>query len=118
MRTGLRWMQSRLRDRADSEHAQVFVRIAIVTLFAAYLGGEVSGGASPALFATWLILLGQLGLSLGLLGAILASPAPSHPRRWIGMLADYTAMGGVMYLQGETASPLYAAYLWVTIGNG
>jgi len=118
MRTGLRWMQSRLRDRADSEHAQVFVRIAIVTLFAAYLGREVSGGASPALFATWLILLGQLGLSLGLLGAILASPAPSHPRRWIGMLADYTAMGGVMYLQGETASPLYAAYLWVTIGNG
>jgi two-component system sensor histidine kinase RpfC len=118
MRTGLRWMQSRLRDRADSEHAQVFVRIAIVTLFAAYLGREVSGGASPALFATWLILLGQLGLSLGLLGAILASPAPSHPRRWLGMLADYTAMGGVMYLQGETASPLYAAYLWVTIGNG
>ena len=118
MRTGLRWMQSRLRDRADSEHAQVFVRIVIVTLFAAYLGREVSGGASPALFATWLILLGQLGLSLGLLGAILVSPAPSHPRRWIGMLADYTAMGGVMYLQGETASPLYAAYLWVTIGNG
>ena len=118
MRAGLRWMQSRLRDRADSEHAQVFVRIAIVTLFAAYLGGEVSGGASRALFATWLILLGQLGLSLGLLGAILASPAPSHARRWIGMLADYTAMGGVMYLQGETASPLYAAYLWVTIGNG
>ena len=37
---------------------------------------------------------------------------------WIGMLADYTAMGGVMYLQGESASPLYAVYLWVTIGNG
>ena len=34
------------------------------------------------------------------------------------MLADYTAMGGVMYLQGESASPLYAVYLWVTIGNG
>ncbi|HWS79361.1 MAG TPA: ATP-binding protein, partial [Thermomonas sp.] len=38
--------------------------------------------------------------------------------RWIGMLADYAAMGGVMYLQGETAAPLYAVYLWVTIGNG
>lgn len=34
------------------------------------------------------------------------------------MLADYAAMGGVMYLQGETAAPLYAVYLWVTIGNG
>lgn len=119
MRTGLRWMQSRLRDRADSEHAQVFVRIAITALFSVYLGWEVSGGNdSPALFATWLILIGELGLSLGLLGAILASPAPSDIRRWIGMLADYTAMGGVMYLQGESASPLYAVYLWVTIGNG
>ncbi|MEO6365672.1 MAG: ATP-binding protein, partial [Luteimonas sp.] len=28
------------------------------------------------------------------------------------------ALGAVMYLQGETASPLYSVYLWVTIGNG
>ncbi len=112
-------VQSRLRGRADSEHAQVFVRIAITALFCAYLGWEVSGGgASPALFATWLILSGELVLSLGLLAAIIASPGPSHPRRWLGMLADYAAMGGVMYLQGEAAAPLYAVYLWVTIGNG
>ncbi len=115
---GLRWMQSRLRGRADSEHAQVFVRIAITSLFAAYLGWEVRGGGSPALLATWWILLGEWGLSIGLLAAILHSPAPSHARRWIGMLADYTAMGGVMFLQGETAAPLYAVFLWVTIGNG
>jgi two-component system sensor histidine kinase RpfC len=118
MRAGLRWMQSRLRDRADSEHAQVFVRIAITTLFAAYLGWEVRAGGNAALFATWWILVGEWALSIGLMVAILLSPAPSHPRRWIGMLADYTAMGGVMYLQGETAAPLYAVYLWVTIGNG
>jgi two-component system sensor histidine kinase RpfC len=118
MRTGLRWMQSRLRGRADSEHAQVFVRIAITTLFAAYLGWEVRGGASLPLFATWWILLGEWVLSIGLLVAILLSPGPSRMRRWIGMLADYAAMGGVMYLQGETAAPLYAVYLWVTIGNG
>ncbi len=118
MRIGLRWMQTRLRQRADSEHAQVFVRIAINSLFAAYLGWEVLGGGSAALFATWWILLGECALSIGLLVAILLSPGPSHPRRWLGMLADYAAMGGVMYLQGETAAPLYAAYLWVTIGNG
>jgi two-component system, sensor histidine kinase RpfC len=39
-------------------------------------------------------------------------------RRWIGMLTDYTAMGWIMCIQGEPASPLYAIYLWVTIGNG
>jgi len=116
---GLHWLRSRLRGRADSEHAQVFVRIAITALFSAYLGWEVSdGNRNPALFATWLILIGELAGALGLLGAILASPAPSDVRRWIGMLLDYSAMGGVMYLQGESASPLYAIYLWVTIGNG
>ena len=113
------WMLSRLRGRADSEHAQVFVRIAITTLFAAYLGWEVSGGGgSRALYLTWWILLGEWLLSLGLLAAIVASPGPSDLRRWIGMLADYAAMGGVMHLQGETAAPLYAVFLWVTIGNG
>ena len=117
--TRLHWLRSRLRGRADSEHAQVFVRIAITALFSAYLGWEVSGGNhNPALFATWLILIGELAGALGLLGAILVSPAPSDVRRWIGMLLDYSAMGGVMYLQGESASPLYAVYLWVTIGNG
>ena len=116
---GLHWLRSRLRGRADSEHAQVFVRIAITALFSAYLGWEVSdGNYNPALFATWLILIGELAGALGLLGAILAWPAPSDARRWIGMLLDYSAMGGVMYLQGESASPLYAVYLWVTIGNG
>ncbi|WP_374557168.1 ATP-binding protein [Thermomonas sp.] len=112
-------VRSRLRGRADSEHAQVFVRIAITALFSAYLGWEVSGGgASEALVGTWLILIGELALSLGLIAAIVMAPQPSHPRRWLGMLSDYAAMGGVMYLQGESAAPLYAVYLWVTIGNG
>ncbi|TCT23219.1 ATP-binding protein [Thermomonas haemolytica] len=113
------WVLARLHGRADSEHGQVVVRIVITFLFAIYLGWEVGGGDSrPALVATWLILVGELVLSLGLLAAILAAPAPSHVRRWIGMLADYAALAGVMHLQGEQAAPLYAVYLWVTIGNG
>ncbi|MGE4366489.1 ATP-binding protein [Thermomonas sp.] len=113
------WVLARLRGRSDSEHGQVVVRIVITFLFAIYLGWEVGGGDSrPALVATWLILVGELVLSLGLLAAILAAPGPSHVRRWIGMLADYAALAGVMHLQGEQAAPLYAVYLWVTIGNG
>jgi len=119
LRPALAWVRQRLRGRADSEHAQVFVRIAITLLFSIYLGWKVGwGNDTPALFSTWLILLGELGLSIGLLVAILMAPQPSELRRWLGMLADYAAIGGVMYLQGESASPLYAAYLWVTIGNG
>ena len=113
------WMKDRLGSRPDSEHLQVMVRIVITALFCTYLGWHVSGGeGDSALFATWLILLGELVLSFILMGAILANPGVSHPRRWLGMLADYGAMGGVMYLQGEPAAPLYAVYLWVTIGNG
>ncbi len=112
-------MRQRLQNRADSEHAQVLVRIAITSLFSAYLGWQVNeAGGGTALFLTWLILLGELGLSFSLLVAILFRPAPSPPRRWVGMLADYTAMAAVMYLEGEAASPLYGVYLWVTIGNG
>lgn len=114
-----RWLKTRLSNRADSEHGQVLVRIAITALFCTYLGWQVdSHRGSTALYFTWLILTGELFVSFGLLAAILLHPGESHVRRWIGMLADYFALGAVMYLQGETASPLYSVYLWVTIGNG
>ncbi len=115
------WLKTRLSNRADSEHIQVLVRIAITALFCAYLGWQVGSsgsGSGSGLYSTWLILTGELLVSFGLLVAILVNPRESHVRRWIGMSADYFALGAVMYLQGETASPLYSVYLWVTIGNG
>jgi two-component system sensor histidine kinase RpfC len=112
-------MRSRLSNRPDSEHKQVLVRIAITSLFCIYLGWQVGGDArDPALFTTWLILMGELLLSLLLLAAIIRNPGISHVRRWLGMVADYAAMGAVMHLLGETGAPLYSIYLWVTIGNG
>ncbi len=119
LRAGLDLMRARLSNRPDSEHKQVLVRIAITALFSAYLGWYVGADAvSPQLFVVWLILLGECLVSVALLAGILYSPGVSHFRRWVGMLADYAAIGAVMALQGETASPLYGVYLWVTIGNG
>jgi two-component system, sensor histidine kinase RpfC len=113
------WVRARLANRADTEHKQVLVRIVITALFSTYLGWLVGvGGSSEALFAVWLILLGELLVSLLLFGAILYRPDISHWRRWVGMLSDYAAIGAVMALLGEIASPLYSSYLWVTIGNG
>jgi len=112
-------IRQRLSNRPDSEHQQTLVRIAITAVFCIYLGGVV--GIAPrdgALFLTWLILLGELLVSVGLMTAIVLRPGVSHARRWVGMLSDYTAMAGVMVLMGETAAPLYGVYLWVTIGNG
>ena len=118
-RMPLKRLLARLHGRQDSEHAQVLVRIVITALFSSYLGWQVSEAAvGTALFMTWLFLMGELFVSFVLLAGILLRPAPSHLRRWVGMLCDYTALAAVMYLEGETASPLYAVYLWVTIGNG
>ena len=112
-------IRSRLSGRPDSEQAQNFVRIAITALFSSYLGWHYLGQPNGAtLELTWLILLAELATALGLLFAMLRQPGVSHVRRSIGMLADYAAIGAIMCLEGEQASPLYAVFLWVTIGNG
>jgi two-component system sensor histidine kinase RpfC len=119
LRAAVEGMRARLTNRPDTEHAQVLVRIVITSLFSTYLGWVVSsGGATTALFEVWLILLGELVVSLVLFAAILRNPGVSHWRRWVGMVSDYAAIAAVMALQGEVASPLYSIYLWVTIGNG
>jgi len=119
MTTLLQALRTRFANRPDSELGQVLVRIAITALFCTYLGWQMrSDGNHGALYFTWLILTGELLVSVGLLAAIFVNPGPSHVRRWIGMLADYSALAAVMHLIGEPASPLYCVYLWVTIGNG
>ena len=112
-------LRARLANRPDSEHAQDLVRIVITALFITYLGWRfLFLDTDDTLFQTWLILVGELIVAVGLLVAILMRPGVSATRRWIGMLTDYSAMGWIMCIQGETVSPLYAVYLWVTIGNG
>lgn len=115
----LQSFKERLSGRPDSEHAQDIIRIVITALFITYLGYRyLFLDSGDTLLQTWLILVGELTVAIGLLIAILMQPGSSTVRRWIGMLTDYTAMGWIMCIQGETASPLYAVYLWVTIGQG
>lgn len=120
MASVLRKLKSRLAARPDSEHQQVLVRIAITALIIGYLGwSDVHVAADRATVPlTWLILVGALAVALGLFAAILWRPGVSHARRWIGMLTDYSALGAIACIEGEPAAPLYAVFLWVTIGNG
>ena len=112
-------VRRRLSQRPDSEHAQNLVRVVITALFITYLGWRyLHQDVGDTLPATWLILIGELTVAVGLMVAIVMRPGVSHVRRWIGMLTDYSAMGAIMCIEGEPASPLYAVYLWVTIGNG
>ncbi|HEV8695957.1 MAG TPA: ATP-binding protein [Lysobacter sp.] len=114
----LQTVKARLSGRPDSEHAQDLIRLVITALFIIYLGWRFLLSHGNALPLTWLILVGELLVAFGLLVAILVRPDASHVRRVIGMLTDYSAMGLIMCIEGEPAAPLYAVYLWVTIGNG
>ncbi|HYG08147.1 MAG TPA: response regulator [Stenotrophomonas sp.] len=115
----LAWVKQRLARRPDSEHAQNLIRIVITALFMSYLGWRwAHQNHDDTLPTTWLILLFELTVAVGLMAAILARPQVSHVRRWIGMCTDYVCMGAIMSIQGEPAAPLYAVCMWVTIGNG
>jgi two-component system sensor histidine kinase RpfC len=117
--TAVGWLRGRLAHRPDSEHAQNFVRLVITAIFCSYLGWRMlHGEGSKASSLTWSILLGELTVAFGLLAMQLRNPGVSHVRRWIGMLADYGAIGAIMCIEGEPVTPLYSVYLWVTVGNG
>ena len=113
-------IKSRFEKRPDSEHEQAIVRLAIVSVFLAYLFGLVTVSGSHAgtvHTALWYVLLDAI-VGAAILVWLILRPGISHPRRVLGMLTDYGAMGAIMTLAGQELSPLYVIILWVTIGNG
>jgi two-component system sensor histidine kinase RpfC len=113
-------LAQRYRGREDSEHEQAFVRLAIIVVFLAYLLGATAFDRATGDRAAVVlyVLLAETAVAIGLLLWIAWRPAPSHARRWIGMLADYAACGVIMHLQGAVVAPLYVVLMWVTVGNG
>jgi len=106
-------------NRPDSEHGQALVRLVIAAMLLLYLAGVASSaGAGDEVRLSVLILLAETVLGLGLVIAIMVSPGVSHPRRVIGMLADYGTLAAMMIVKGEVLAPLYVIILWVTVGNG
>lgn len=116
----LQTLRDRFQGRPDSEHGQALTRLAITVVFLVYLAGAASFGAGTS--AELLPALAVVGVEalvgIGLLLAIARQPGVSHGRRVIGMLADYGAVGALMFLLGEVTAPLYVVLMWVTIGNG
>lgn len=117
MRAFLTRLSARLANRPDSEHQQAKVRLVIQALFLGYflLAPE---RADERLQLCLLIILADLLIGLLILAWIAFKPDTSHVRRIIGMCNDYTFLALLMYFGGETAAPIYIAFLWVTIGNG
>lgn len=108
-----------LRQRADSEHEQAFIRLAICALVMSYVAvAMVNGRLGPAatpLFAvcgTFFLLASTLAV------LIVARPQVSPARRLAGMVLDMSGLGASLYLLDAAGTALFPLYLWVIVGNG
>lgn len=107
-------------NTSDSEHQQGIIRLAITAIFIVYVAGITFFGDSSAshLSAVISILTTEGIVGLSILIAMMINPGSSSPRRWVGMVLDYSMMAATMFFLGEPAAPMYVVLLWVTIGNG
>ncbi len=107
------------RERLDSEHEQIMVRVFLLSTVIGLLGIsywtlEQGEGLVRALIAmSWGHCIGWM-----LLIHVIRWPGQSTPRRIIGIFADQIILSYVLLSGGEVAAGLYLIYLWVTFGNG
>lgn len=115
----LRAVQARVSGRADSEHEQLLVRIAIAHLiFLGLFVVALLGRAPEVIGVCLLIAAGYLAGSLALFGHLLWRPRISPARRYAGMLLDLTTLPTGMIIGGAVVAPLYPMFLWITFGMG
>jgi len=121
LRRPLDGVRARLRNRADSEHEQALIRVAVLATFFFYLlpealeGGPYAWSLEKSLF---LPMLGCMVLAAGIFAAIVISPGISPLRRVFGAIVDSATVSYFMAQTGMNGLPLYVVYLWIIIGNG
>jgi two-component system sensor histidine kinase RpfC len=114
-------LKERFSRRPDSEHGQAIVRLVIVGLFLGYLFAlvRIAGDEhAPVAAAALKFVLVDAIAGAVILAWIAWRPGVSHPRRVLGMLADFGSIAAIMTLSGQELAPLYTIVMWVTIGNG
>jgi two-component system sensor histidine kinase RpfC len=115
-----RGLARRLRDRPDSEHEQILIRVAIALGCLSYLWLAAQGDGEGAMLAQRCRPLGIAYLigALVLLGHLLWRPGPRPARRYAGMGLDMLTLTMALTVGEETAAVFYPFYLWVTFGMG
>lgn len=113
-------LRERFANRPDSEHQQALVRMIMLVVILAYLLGVMSavGEVSQALRQVLAFTALESLVGLGILAWIAVSPGVSHPRRVLGMIADYSLLGIAMHLLGAELALLYVVLMWITVGYG
>jgi two-component system, sensor histidine kinase RpfC len=112
-------LRERLKDRPDSEHEQILVRVGIgVAIVAGLVIAAVGDAPPPKVLPLLSIATCYLVGGLLLLAQIVADPAPRPARRYVGMAIDMLALTMVLLIGQGTAALFYPFYLWVTLGMG
>jgi len=111
----LQTLKQRLAARADSEHEQALIRIAIFLGVMACLAlGAVTGQVAAEVYVLSLELSAVgVGCGMLILAWIVVAPGRSDLRRVAGMLVDYGLMSTAMALKGEPLSWLYVLLMGI-----
>jgi len=104
----------------NSELNQASLRLTVSTCALLYI--LVLTALRPGDTATYMQIIAYISTfiiaSIFLRMAIKRWPGHFFWRRLFSMLHDYTGIAFAMVMGGEGALPIYAALLWVTLGNG
>ncbi len=115
------WGRIALR-RADilgREQGQALVRVAITATVLGYLVAHQSPLDFGQGMPDWLVfLVGFLLFSVAVAATALRDQRSRAWRRVAANIADVTTVTFLMANTGESGAPLFAIYLWVTLGNG
>lgn len=114
-----RWLRARLRDREDSEHEQLLVRVGFSAVILIYLLTLVDGATALSVWHACLAIAAVYVLgSLLLLGHLLWRPEVSVARRVAGLTLDLTLLPLGMIVGEAWVAPLYPMFLWISFGMG
>ncbi len=114
-----RWWTARFRDRDDSEHEQILVRVGIATVILVTLTAvALTGDPPPAIQSCVPLAIFLLAGAVLLLAHLVWSPAVNPLRRGVALVLDIGCLSVGMILGGELMTPLYPLFLWVIFGMG
>ncbi|MGH6932666.1 MAG: hypothetical protein ACREEE_09570, partial [Dongiaceae bacterium] len=117
---GLAAVATAFRQRPDSEHDQIMVRLVFVLVILLYLYSIALTADAPG--PGFLVAMIAVGLGMcigwGFFIHIMLYPGVSSVRRLLAMQADLWSLTFILIAGGERIAVWYPAYLWVTFGNG
>lgn len=120
-RRGIQAIRNRLASRADTEHEQALVRLAVGTVFFFYLlprALTAPGGLEEVNHQFLAVMVSFIIVSAGIFLSILINRNASPARRVVGAVLDAAAVTYFMSETGGYGIPLFLVYVWTTLGNG